>query len=100
MMEHIKSSSCPLSSVHGCSVSMRRIIRPIFSHETINFQLNERVFLLSFSHQLPDEEKSTNILLKIMRHTTNNSMEPLDEIFGEISHKPLRSLILYPYGFY
>jgi hypothetical protein len=51
----------------------------------MDFQLYVWLFLLPFSDQLSDKEKSYGYYMQdnAATHTTNNFMDPLDEIFDE-----------------
>jgi hypothetical protein len=89
-----------------CAISARRIIGPVFFHETINSERYVRLILSPFFDQLTDEEKSYGHFMQdnATAHTANNSMVALDEVFGErvISRGlwPPRSPDLNPCDFY
>jgi hypothetical protein len=89
-----------------CAISARRIIEPVFVHETINSERYVRLILSPFFDQLTDEEKSYGHFMQdnATVHTANNSMVALDEVFGErvISRGlwPPRSHDLNPCDFY
>lgn len=89
-----------------CAVSENRILGPIFYEETINSDRYVRLILTPFFEQLVEEEKLHRHFMQdnATAHTANNSMDAIDEIFGErvISRRlwPARSPDLNPCDFY
>jgi hypothetical protein len=66
-----------------CAVSVRRIIGPIFYHETVNSDRHVRNILVPFFEQLNDDERQYVYFQQdsATAHTARNSMSALQDMF-------------------
>jgi inhibitor of nuclear factor kappa-B kinase subunit alpha len=68
-----------------CAVSARRIIGPIFYHETVNSDRYVRHILEPFFEQLTDDERQYGYFQQdnATAHTARNSISALQEVFDD-----------------